>query len=225
MNIIERLYELQDIKYQQFHSKLVPNIPADSIIGVRIPLLKNLAKELYKDPAKDDFMAKLPHDYYEENQLHIMMICMEKDFDKCIAQLEIFLPYADNWAVTDQSSPKCFKKKHEELLPIISKWLNSNHVYTARYAINIYMREFLGDDFDTKYVDMISSIRSEEYYLNMMVAWYFATALAKQYDAVLPYIVEHKLDKWTHNKAIQKAIESYRVSDEHKAYLRTLKIK
>lgn len=225
MNIIERLYELQDLKYQQFHAKLVPNIPAESIIGVRIPLLKNLAKELYKDPVKDEFMMQLPHKYYEENQLHIMMICMEKDFKQCINQLEIFLPYADNWAVTDQSSPKCFKKKHKELLPIINMWLASDHVYTARYAINIYMREFLDDDFDTKYVDLISDKRSDEYYLNMMIAWYFATALAKQYDAVIPYIENRKLDRWTHNKAIQKAIESYRVSDEHKAYLRSLKIK
>lgn len=225
MNILERLYELQDLKYQQFHSKLVPNIPAESIIGVRIPMLKKLAKELYKDECKVDFMKELPHKYYEENQLHIMMICMEKDFDSCIEQLRIFLPYADNWAITDQSSPKCFKKKHEELIPIITQWLNSEHVYTARYAINIFMREFLDEDFDAKYVDLISQKRGEDYYLNMMIAWYFATALAKQYDEILPYLEEKRLDTWTHNKVIQKAIESYRVTDEHKKYLRTLKIK
>lgn len=225
MNIQERLFELRDLKYQQFHSKLVPNIPADSIIGVRIPLLKKLAKELYKDPCKADFMSSLPHKYYEENQLHIMMICMEKEFDKCIEELNVFLPYADNWAVTDQSSPKCFKKKHNELIPILKDWLYSDHVYTSRYAMNIYMREFLDDDFDVEYANLISKKRGEDYYLNMMIAWYFATALAKQYDIIVPFLENHMLDKWTHNKTIQKAIESFRITDEQKAYLRTLKIK
>lgn len=225
MNICERLYELQDKEYQQFHSKLVPNIPSETIIGVRIPLLKKLAKELFDDPVKDEFMKSLPHKYYEENQLHIMMICLEKDFEICIEKLQKFLPYADNWAVTDQSSPKCFKKKHTELLPIITKWLESDHVYTARYAINIFMREFLDEDFSVDYVTLISEKRGEDYYLKMMIAWYFATALAKQYEAVIPFIENRKLDVWTHNKTIQKAIESYRISDEQKAYLRTLKIK
>lgn len=225
MNICERLYELQDKEYQQFHSKLVPNIPSETIIGVRIPLLKKLAKELFDDPVKDEFMNSLPHKYYEENQLHIMMICLEKDFEICIEKLQKFLPYADNWAVTDQSSPKCFKKKHTELLPIITKWLESDHVYTARYAINIFMREFLDEDFSVDYVTLISEKRGEDYYLKMMIAWYFATALAKQYEEVIPFIENRKLDVWTHNKTIQKAIESYRISDEQKAYLRTLKIK
>lgn len=225
MNVLERLYELQDLEYQQFHCKLVPNILPDSIIGVRIPNLRSLAKELYSDPAKEEFMSSLPHKYYEENQLHIMLACMEKDFDRCIEQLTIFLPYADNWAVTDQPSPKCFKKNHAALLPIIKKWLESEHVYTARYAINIFMREFLDEDFDTEHVDLIAAKTGDDYYLKMMVAWYFATALAKQYDAIIPYIEAKRLGVWTHNKAIQKAIESYRITKEQKEYLRTLKIK
>lgn len=225
MDIIKSLYELQDINYQKLQSKIIPNIPEESVIGVRIPMLKSLAKELYKAPCKNKFMKQLPHKYYEENQLHIMLICLEKDFDTCIRELEVFLPYADNWAVTDQSSPKCFKKKHKELIPIISGWLESEHTYTARYAINIFMREFLDEDFDVKYAELISRKRGDDYYLKMMIAWYFATALAKQYDAVIPFIENRKLETWTHNKAIRKSIESFRVTDEHKAYLRSLSIK
>lgn len=225
MNVVARLHELSDAEYREFHAKLVPNISKDSIIGVRIPLLKKLAKELYLDTSKESFMKDLPHKYYEENQLHIMMICLEKDFDTCILELRTFLPYADNWAVTDQSSPKCFKSKHKELLPIITEWLDSEHVYTARYAINIFMREFLDEDFNVKYLDIISKKRGEDYYLKMMIAWYFATALAKQYDTAVTFLEDRKMDVWTHNKAIQKAIESYRITDEQKIYLRTLKIK
>lgn len=225
MNINDRLHELSDADYREFHAKLVPNISPDSIIGVRIPILKKLAKDFCSDPAKEDFMKALPHKYYEENQLHIMMICMERDFDTCISKLRDFLPYADNWAVTDQSSPKCFKKKHNELLPIITEWLASEHVYTARYAINIFMREFLDEDFDINYPEIISKKRGDDYYLKMMIAWYFATALAKRYDETVTFLEERKLDVWTHNKTIQKAVESYRITDEQKAYLRTLKIK
>jgi len=225
MDIYKRLIELQDTEYQQFHAKLVPNIKPETIIGVRIPLLKKLAKELYSDPCKEEFMNTLPHNYYEENQLHIMMICMEKSFDECIMGLDKFLPYADNWAVTDQASPKCFKKNHEKLIPIISRWLDSEHVYTARFAINTFMRELLDEDFDVRFAELISQKQGEDYYLKMSIAWYFATALAKQYDAVVPFIEENKLDEWIHNKSIQKALESYRVTDEHKVYLKTLKIK
>lgn len=225
MYFTDRLIELREEDFANFHSKLVPNIDRETILGIKIPVLKALAKEFFSDPAKEEFFNELPHKYYEENQLHIMLICLEKDFDKCIAGLEKFLPYADNWAVTDQSSPKCFRKHHEELLPIITKWLSSDHVYTSRYGMNIFMREFLDDDFDVKYVELISQKRGEDYYLRMMIAWYFATALAKQYDAVIPYIEQHKLDAWTHNKAIQKAIESFRVTEEHKKYLKTLRIK
>ena len=225
MYFTDRLLELRDEAYGSFQSKIVPNRDGKTILGVRIPVLKALAKEFYKDPIKEEFFKELPHKYYEENQLHIMLLCLEKDFNKCIEGLNRFLPYADNWAVTDQSSPKCFKKHHEELIPIITGWVNSDHVYTARYGINIFMREFLDSDFDIKYAELISQKRGEDYYLKMIIAWYFATALAKQYDAVIPFIEQQKLETWTHNKTIQKANESFRVTDEHKAYLKTLKIK
>lgn len=222
-DIESKLFELQDIDYAKFHSKLVPNIPEDTIIGVRIPLLRKFAKELFSNSIKEDFMKDLPHKYYEENQLHIMMICMEKDFNLCIHNLDIFLPYADNWAVTDQPSPKCFKNNHDKLIPVINNWLKSDHVYVSRYAINIYMREFLDEDFKFEYAELISNKKGDDYYLKMMISWYFATALTKRYDQIIPIIENNKLDKWIHNKTIQKAIESYRIPAEHKAYLRTLK--
>lgn len=224
MNIRERLFELQDKGFREFHSKLIPNVDKDTVIGVRIPLLKKLAKELNKDSSKEAFMKELPHKYYEENQLHIMMLCMEKDFDKCIAGLDKFLPYADNWAVTDQSSPVSFKNRHTDVLSVLERWMQSSHIYTVRYAINIYMREFLDADFDVRFPEAISKIRTDEYYLNMMIAWYFATALAKQYDSIIPFIENHTLDAWTHNKTIQKAVESYRITPEQKSYLKTLKM-
>lgn len=223
MYFTDRLLELQEEAYGRFQSRIVPNIDSKTILGIRIPVLKALAKEFFTDPAKEEFFSELPHRYYEENQLHIMLICLEKDFDKCIEELNRFLPYADNWAVTDQASPKCFKKHHKELIPVITGWLHSEHVYTARYGINIFMREFLDTDFDVRFAEMISEKQGEDYYLRMIIAWYFATGLAKQYDAIVPFIEQHKLDKWTHNKAIQKAVESFRVTDEHKAYLKTLK--
>lgn len=223
MYFTDRLLELQEEAYGRFQSRIVPNIDSKTILGIRIPVLKALAKDFFTDPAKEEFFSELPHRYYEENQLHIMLICLEKDFDKCIEELSRFLPYADNWAVTDQASPKCFKKHHKELIPVITDWLHSEHVYTARYGINIFMREFLDTDFDVRFAEMISEKQGEDYYLRMIIAWYFATGLAKQYDAIVPFIEQHKLDKWTHNKAIQKAVESFRVTDEHKAYLKTLK--
>lgn len=225
MYFTDRLIEMKSDEYAAFQAKIINNIESGTILGIRIPKIKKLAKELYEKPEKTEFFKELPHKYFEENLLHIMLITLEKDFDKCIDELETFLPYADNWAVTDQTVPKCFKKNHEKVLPIIEKWLKSDHTYTARYAMIIYMKEFLDDDFDKKYLDMISRKRGEDYYLKMMIAWYFATALAKQYDATIPYIENKKLEKWTHNKAIQKSIESFRVSDEHKEYLRTLKVK
>lgn len=225
MYFTERMSEIKDEAYGNFQSRIVPNIGRSTILGIRIPVLKSLAKEYFNDPAKEDFFNELPHRYYEENHLHIMLLCLEKDFNKCVEGLDKFLPYADNWAVTDQSSPKCFKKHHDELVPVLTKWLNSDHVYTARYAINIFMREFLDQDFDIRYAELISKKQGEDYYLKMIIAWYFATALAKQYDAVIPFIEQRRLEPWIHNKAIQKAIESFRVTDEHKSYLRTLKIK
>ena len=225
MEIRECLLAKKDEAFQQFQSRIVPNVPQESIIGIRVPELRRLAKEYRNTREAETFLSELPHSYYEENMLHIMLLCLEKDFQKCVEGLDRFLPYADNWAVTDQSSPKCFKKHHEELIPIITGWVNSDHVYTARYGINIFMREFLDSDFDIKYAELISQKRGEDYYLKMIIAWYFATALAKQYDAIIPYIEQQKLETWIHNKAIQKAVESFRVTDEHKAYLKTLKIK
>lgn len=224
MNIVDRLFELQDVEFQKFHGKLVPNIPAESIIGVKIPLIRDLAKELFNDPCKAEFLNELPHKYYEENQLHIILVCMEKEFSKCVEGLDKFLPYADNWAVTDQPSPKCFKKHHEELVPIATKWLESDNVYVSRFGMNVFMREFLGDDFCEIYPEMISKKQGDDYYLKMMIAWYFATALAKKYDEVITFFEQRKLEPWTHNKAIQKALESFRVCNEHKEYLRTLKV-
>ncbi|MBP5495362.1 MAG: DNA alkylation repair protein, partial [Lachnospiraceae bacterium] len=169
------------------------------------------------------FLKKLPHKYYEENLVHFFMIALIKDFDECVKETERFLPYIDCWSVCDQSSPKAFKKKHDELLPLIKKWIDSNHVYTSRFGMRMLMNEFLGDDFKPEYLKWVASKKGEDYYLKMMIAWYFATALAKQYDASIKYFEEHRLDEWTHKKAIQKAIESFRVSEEHKEYLKSLK--
>lgn len=224
-NIEKTLYELQDVNYRELQRRTIPNILPETIIGVRVPVLRKLAKDIFSCGEKEEFLATLPHKYHEENVIHMMLISMEKDFDTCVKELDIFLPYADNWAVTDQTVPKGFKNHHKELLPVIERWLSSDHTYTARYAINMYMREFLKDDFDISYVELISRKRGDDYYLKMMIAWYFAEALVTQYDKVIPYIENKKLEKWTHNKAIQKSIESYRITDEQKKYLRTLKIR
>ena len=231
--IVQELFALRDEKYGTFQAKLIPNIDPDSIIGVRTPALRAFAKELAKEAAKDEakaadieaFLAGLPHRYFDENQLHAFIISLEKDFEKCIEEVEAFLPHVDNWATCDQLSPKAFKKQPQKLLPYIRTWIKSDETYTVRFAIGMLMEHFLGELFDTEYADMVAAVRSDEYYINMMIAWYFATALAKQYDAVIPYIANKRLDDWTHNKAIQKSVESYRITPEQKAYLKTLKIK
>ena len=223
MSVSERLLKLKDDEYREFQSKLVPNISKDTIIGVRTPDMRKIAKEVFGTKEGNDFFKKLPHKYYEENLVHFFMIAMIKDFDECIKETERFLPYIDCWPVCDQSSPKVFKKKHEELLPYIKKWIDSDHVYTSRFGMRMLMNEFLDADFKPEYLKWVSSKKGDDYYLKMMVAWYFATALAKQYDASIVYFEKRKLDDWCHKKAIQKAIESYRVTDEHKDYLRTLK--
>ena len=225
INIKEELFKLQDLKYRDFQAKLVPNIDSDTIIGVRTPNLRDLSKKVFKDNDYTSFLLELPHKYYEENLIHFFVISMIKDYDKCIEEVERFLPYIDCWPVCDQSSPKVFKKKHEELLPYIKKWISSKHVYTARFGIRMLMNEYLDDDFKPEYLKLVSNIKGDDYYLKMMVAWYFATALAMQYDATIPYIENKKLDTWVHNKTIQKAIESYRITEEHKDYLKSLKIK
>lgn len=223
--IQKRLFEFQDEKYRNFQSKLIPNIHNKTVIGVRTPILKGLAKEFYGTIEGESFIASLPHKYFEENQLHAFMIALEKDIDKCINLVNNFLPFIDNWATCDQLSPKCFYKRPEALLPHISSWLESNETYAVRFGIGAYMRYFLDDRFKPEYAERIAEIRSGEYYINMMLAWYFATALAKQWEAVFPVIAEKRLDAWVHNKAIQKAVESYRISDERKSILRGLKVK
>lgn len=223
-DIVTELFRLQDKEYAAMQSKIIPTIKADRIIGVRTPELRAFAKKLFKDGDTAAFLTSLPHQYFEEDQLHAFVISLEKDFDKCIAELEAFLPFIDNWATCDQLSPNVFKKDTEKLLPYIYKWLKSDRVYTVRFAVGMLMRYFLDEKFETKYADTVAAIRSDEYYINMMIAWYFATALAKQYDAVLPYLKEKKLDRWTHNKAIQKSVESYRITAEQKTYLKTLKV-
>ena len=223
--IREKLFELQDTKYRDFQQGLIPSVEQKEFIGIRTPALRKLAKELYKAGELEEFFSDLPHRYFDENQLHAFAISEIKDFDVCMKALEDFLPFVDNWATCDQMSPKVFKKNKKELFLHIKKWLGSDHTYTVRFAIGMLMQHFLDDDFDLSYPEMVAKIRSDEYYINMMIAWYFATALAKQYDSILPFIEEKRLSVWTHNKAIQKSVESYRITDEQKTYLRRLKVK
>ena len=223
MSIYEKLSEVKDDEYKEFQAKLVPNISPDVILGVRTPDMRKIAKEMYKTPEGDSFLQELPHKYYEENLVHFFMIARIKDFDECVSAVETFLPYVDCWPVSDQSSPAVFKKNHQKLIPYIKKWIASDHVYTARFGLRMLMNEYLGEDFIDEYLELAASKEGDDYYLKMMIAWYFATALAKRYDETIPYIEERRLDEWVHRKSIQKALESYRVSDEHKEYLRSLK--
>ena len=223
--IQKRLFALQDKGYREGSIKLNPSVDPDTIIGIRIPALRALAKELKGTDAAAAFIAALPHQYFEEYSLHTFLIGYIKDFDEAIVQTDRLLPWLNSWALTDSMRIKAFEKDPARLLPTIDKWLGSGDTYTIRYGILCLMNYFLDARFDPCYLKKVAAVRSEEYYVNMMIAWYFATALAKQYDAAVPYIEQNRLDRWTHNKAIQKAIESYRVSDEHKAYLKTLKRK
>ena len=223
--IRDELKKLADEKYREMQKTIIPTADPDSIIGVRTPELRKMAKALVKREDIDEFLSDLPHKSFDENQLHAFVLSEMKDYDACMEKLNAFLPYVDNWATCDQMSPKIFKKHKAELLKQVKVWLKSKETYTVRFGIGMLMEHFLDDDFDPAYPKMVSKIRSEEYYINMMIAWYFATALAKQYDAVLPYIEEKKLADWTHNKAIQKSVESYRITDEQKVYLKTLKVK
>ncbi len=223
MTVYDKLLEAKDESYRVFQVKLVPNIPADTIIGVRTPDTRRIAKEMFTGNSRDSFLSELPHKYYEENIVHFFMIAMIKDFDQCVQAVELFLPYIDCWPVSDQATPVSFRKNHEKLLPYIKKWIASPHVYTARFGIRMLMNEYLGDDFREEYLALAASNKGEDYYLRMMVAWYFATALAKKYDEAVVYLEQHRLDDWVHKKAIQKALESYRVSEENKQYLRSLR--
>ena len=222
--IREELFGLQDKEYRDFQAKLIPTIDAETVIGVRAPELRKLAKRFVKREDVGAFLAALPHKYYDENQLHAYIVSEVKDYGRCLELINAFLPYVDNWATCDSLLPKVFKKHKEELLDRIREWTDSDKTYTIRFGVSMLMRLYLDDDFDPAYPEMVAAIRSEEYYVNMMTAWYFATALAKQYEAVVAYIENRRLDTWTHNKTIQKAIESYRVSPERKDYLRSLKI-
>ena len=223
--ILRHLREISDPAFAEFQAKLTPGVEPERFIGVRTPELRAYAKQLAKSDAAEAFLADLPHGYFDENQLHAFIISEIKDFDECIRLTEEFLPYIDNWATCDQLSPKVFVKHKAELLEHIDRWLESDLTYTVRFGTGMLMQHFLGDEFDPAYMDRVAAFRSDEYYINMMTAWYFATALAKQYDAALAVIRENRLDVWTHNKAIQKAIESRRISPEDKEYLRTLKRK
>ncbi|MCR5531629.1 MAG: DNA alkylation repair protein [Lachnospiraceae bacterium] len=221
--IYDRLVQYQDEKYREFQSKLVPNIPKETILGVKTPQMRAIAKAVAGTPEAEEFLRTLPHAYYEENLVHFFLLAGIKDFDACVEAVERFLPYVDCWPVCDQSSPKVFTKHHDRLLLCIRRWIASDHVYTARFGMRMLMNEFLGEDFKAEYLGWVAEKQGEDYYLKMMVAWYFATALAKQYDAAIPYFEQRKLDPWTHKKAIQKAIESFRVSEEHKEYLKALR--
>ncbi len=223
MTVYERLVVFANEEYREFQSKLVPNIPQETILGVKTPEMRNIAKEIKGTDEAEAFLKELPHKYYEENLVHFFLIAMIKDFDECVEAVETFLPYVDCWPVCDQSSPKVFKKNHEKLIPLIKKWIESDHVYTSRFGIRMLMNEFLGEDFKPEYLEWVAAVQGEDYYIKLMVAWYFATALAKRYDESVVYIEERRLEPWTHKKAIQKAVESYRVSDEHKEYLKTFR--
>ena len=229
MNILNQikseLFEIQDVKYKEFHTKLIPTVDKNTIIGVRIPDLRKMAKELSKKEDIDIFLNTLPHQYYEENNLHAFIIETEKNYDKCVEKINKFLPFVNNWATCDSMRPKVFFKNTEKLITEIEKWINSKDTYTVRFGIECLMTYYLDKDFNEKYLQSVCDIQSEEYYINMMRAWYFATALAKQYDSTVKYIENKKLDTWTHNKTIQKAVESYRITKEQKTYLKTLKRK
>lgn len=218
------LFKYQDKKYQKFESSLIPNVEKKLIIGVKTPILKNMAKEIIKADLSDKYIKMLPHKYFEENQIHSFIISESKDFDECIKNINHFLKYVDNWATCDQLCPKIFKKNKNQLLIHIKKWINIKKTYYIRFGIKMLMSYFLDEDFDKKYLKMVSIIKSDEYYVNMMIAWYFATALAKQYDDTIVYLEKYKLSPWVHNQTIKKAIESYRVSEKNKKYLRSLKL-
>ena len=223
MTVYERLAACGSEKYRDFQSNLVPNIPKETILGVKTPDMRRIAKEIRGTGEAEAFLKELPHNCYEENLVHFFLIAMIRDFDECVEAVETFLPYVDCWPVCDQSTPKVFTKNHEKLLPLIRKWIGSDHVYTARFGIRMLMNEFLGEDFRPEYLEWVAGVKGEDYYIRMMVAWYFATALANQYDESVVYIEARRLEPWTHRKAIQKAVESFRVSDEHKEYLKTLR--
>lgn len=223
--IQEKLFQLQNLGYRDFHSKLMPTVCKDRIIGVRVPILRKFAKELNKSELKAEFLNTLPHKYYEEDNLHAFLIEQIKDFDECISALDNFLLFVDNWATCDMMTPKVLGKNLPLLYEKIEEWSKSEHIYTVRFAVVTLMKFFMDERLDKKHLNLLLSTKSDEYYINMAIAWYLATALSSRWDLVIPYIEKQKFDKWIHNKAIQKSIESYRITKEQKEYLKTLKIK
>ena len=222
-SIKNELFKLCDPDYKTFHQKLIPNIDPKLIIGVRTPALKKYANRLFGTEECSLFLKELPHEFYEENNLHAFLINKIKDFDVCIAEVEKFLPFIDNWATCDGLRPISFKNNAEKLLPCIENWLKSDREYTVRFGIEMLMCHYLDEHFDSKYLNLVASVKSDKYYVNMMIAWYFATALAKQWDQALPYLKQNKLDAWIHNKTIQKAVESYRITKQQKEFLKALR--
>lgn len=221
----QKLFELQDMEYRDFHSRLMPTIDKERVIGIRMPVLRKFAADFACTGMAASFLEELPHYYYEENNLHMMILNGIKDYNECLAGIQKFLPYIDNWATCDLPEPKCFTKHKEELLPVIREWIASDRTYTVRYGIGMLMRLYLDDDFKEEYLELAAEVHSEEYYVNMMIAWYMATALAKQWKSTIPYITDRRLDVWVHNRTIQKAVESFRITGEQKDFLRTLRIK
>ena len=225
MNSLQKqLFELQDLNYRDFHSKLLPGIDKEKIIGIRTPQLRKFAKEFAKTEEVVLFLQELPHTYYEENNLHMMLVSWMKDYGACLKEVRRFLPYIDNWATCDLPLPKCFEKHKTELLPEIQSWIMDTHTYTIRYGIGVLMRLYLDEAFSPEFPELVAQVRSEEYYVNMMIAWYMSTALAKQWETIIPYIEQKKLPEWVHRKTIQKAVESYRITPEQKAYLKTFRL-
>ncbi len=223
--IREELTRLQDPAYRELQIRIIPTVKAETILGVRTPELRRMAKQLSRTEDAGTLLADLPHAYFEENQLHAFIVSGIREYGDCIAELERFLPYVDNWATCDQMSPRVFRKHRQELRESIWRWIDSGETYSVRFGIGMLMEHYLEEDFDPVYPEKAAAVRSKEYYINMMIAWYFATALAKQYETVLPFLEKHRLEPWTHNKTIQKACESYRITPEQKEYLRTLKVR
>ena len=225
VKVQKQLFELQDLKYRDFHAKLMPTIDKEKVIGVRTPALRSYAKQFGKTEEAKEFLKILPHQYYDENNLHGLLIEQIKDYDRCLAELERFLPYIDNWATCDMIALRTVKNHLDIFIQEVCRWIASDHPYIVRFGIGMLMRYYLDEQFKPEYPKKVAEVKSDEYYVSMMRAWYFATALAKQYDQIIPYLEEKRLDTWTHNKTIQKAIESYRITPEQKIYLRTLRVK
>ena len=224
-DVRKRLFEMQDTGYRDFHARLILTVEKEKIIGIRTPILRKFAKEFGKTERSEMFLKVLPHQYYEENNLHGLLIEQIRDYDKCLKELERFLPHIDNWATCDLLALHMMKKHRDIFIREIYRWMESDKPYIIRFGISMLMRHYLDEGFKPEYPEKVAAIRSEEYYVNMMRAWYFATALAKQYEKILPFLEEQRMDIWTHNKTIQKSIESYRITQEQKDHLRTLRIK